>query len=124
MKLLSYVLANGAAIFLSILDQKPVSRCLLCTVSLSQLLYQETHICINLHSLFLLFFSSFDNFILIAYFKQCLQSRRLRGVLKVERYPQRLTHGLLSGWYRFQDFLGHGFFSYMVVETPRKVMEF
>ena len=38
-------------------------------------------------SLFLLFLSSFDNnFVLLGHSKQCLQSRRTRGVLKVERY--------------------------------------
>ena len=47
----------------------------------------------NLHTLFLLFLSSFDSkFILIGHSKQCLQSRRTRSVLKLERYAQRLPH--------------------------------
>ena len=52
-------------------------------------LQQETHIYINLPSLyklFVLFFSSFDNtFILIGHPKHCKQNRRTRGVLKVDR---------------------------------------
>ena len=48
---------------------------------------------INLHTLFLLFLSSFDSkFILIGHSKQCLQSRQTRSVLKLERYAQRLPH--------------------------------
>ena len=47
----------------------------------------------NLHTLFLLVLSLFyNNFILIGHSKQCVQSRRTRGVLKIERYEQRLTH--------------------------------
>ena len=52
----------------------------------------------NLHTLFLLFLSLFhNNFILIGHSKQCVQSRRTRGVLKIERYEQRLTHGICMG---------------------------
>ena len=60
---------------------------------LELILNQETHIYTiyinfhNLHTLFLLFFSLFhNNFILIGHSKQCVQSRRTRGVLKIERY--------------------------------------
>ena len=59
---------------------------------LERTLQHETHIYINLHTLFLLFLSSFDNnFILIGHSKQCVQSRRTRGVLKIERYAEKLT---------------------------------
>ena len=38
------------------------------------------------------YLSSFDNnCILIGHSKHCVQSRRTRGVLKIERYPLRLT---------------------------------
>ena len=51
---------------------------------------------INLHDLntvLLLHLSSLDNdFTLIGLLKQCVQSRGTRGVLKIERYAQRLTH--------------------------------
>ena len=47
---------------------------------------------------FCTFFSSFDeNFILTGHSKQCAQSRRIRSVLKIERYAQRLTHGACMG---------------------------
>ena len=56
-------------------------------------LEQDTHIYINLHTLFVLFLSTFDNnFILFDHSKQCLQSQRTCGVLKIERYTQSLTH--------------------------------
>ena len=55
-------------------------------------LQQETYVYINLHQfayIVLLFLSSFDNnFILIGHSKQCVQSWRTRGVLKIERYTQ------------------------------------
>ena len=52
----------------------------------------------NLHTLLLLFLSLFhNNFILIGHSKQCVQSRRTRGVLKIERYEQRLTHRACMG---------------------------
>ena len=64
-------------------------------------LKQETHIYINSHishPLFLLFLSSFDkSFILIGHSKQRVQSRRTRGILKIERYAQRLTHRVCMG---------------------------
>ena len=71
---------------------------------LELILQQETHIYnnlrqfANLHTLFLLFLSLFhNNFILIGHSKQCVQSRRTRGVLKIERYEQRLTHRACFG---------------------------
>ena len=68
---------------------------------LEQILQQETHIYTtlhNLHILFLLFLSSLDNnFILIGHSKVWVQSRRARGVLKMERYAQRLTHRACMG---------------------------
>ena len=68
---------------------------------LELILQQETHIYNNLHqfaTLFLLFLSLFhNNFILIGHSKQCVQSRRTRGVLKIERYEQRLTHRVYMG---------------------------
>ena len=52
----------------------------------------------NLHRLVLLFLSTLDNnFILIGPSKQWVQSRRARGVLKLERYTQRLTHRACMG---------------------------
>ena len=64
-------------------------------------LQQETHIYTNLHNLqamFVLFLSSIDNtFILIGQSKQCVQSRRTRRVLKIERYAQRLSHRACMG---------------------------
>ena len=60
---------------------------------LELILQQETHIYNNLHTLFLLFLSLLhNNFILIGHSKHCVQSRGTRGVLKIERYEQRLTH--------------------------------
>ena len=65
-------------------------------------LQQETHIYINSHNLgtlFLLFLSSLDNdFILIGHFKQCVQCRTTRGILKIERcgHMEAPTHGLLT----------------------------
>ena len=42
--------------------------------------------------------SSFDNnLIMIGHPKQCVQIRRTRGVLKIERYAQRLTHRACTG---------------------------
>ena len=73
------------------------------TIFLSQLsifrtLLRDTHIYINLHALLLHFLSSFNiNFILIGHSKQGLQSRRTRGILKIERYSQRLTHRACLG---------------------------
>ena len=67
-------------------------------------LQQETHIYINLHQfaqfacIVFAFLSSLDNdFILIGHFKQCVQCRTTRGVLKIERYGQRLTHRACMG---------------------------
>ena len=66
---------------------------------LEPILQRETHILIyinshNLRTLFLLFLPWLDNdFILIGHFKQCVQCRTTRGVLKIERYGQRLTQG-------------------------------
>ena len=65
-------------------------------------LQRETHIYTNLHNLqamFVLFLSSIDNtcFILIGQSKQCVQCRRTRRVLKIERYAQRLSHGACMG---------------------------
>ena len=59
-------------------------------------LQQETHIYTNLDNLhtlfFAFFFSSFDNnFILIDHSKQCVQSRRTRGVLNIGQYTQSLN---------------------------------
>ena len=56
----------------------------------------------DLHTLFLLFLSPFNNnFILIVHSKQCVQSRRTRSVLKIERYAQRLTQEASSySWAR------------------------
>ena len=68
---------------------------------LEQILQQETQIYTtlhNLHILFLLFLPLLDNnFILIGHSKQWVQSRRARGVLKIERYAQRLTHRARMG---------------------------
>ena len=59
----------------------------------SAYIYINLHNLRILHTLFLLFLSSFDDvFILIGHSKQCVQSRRARGILKIERYAQRLTH--------------------------------
>ena len=66
---------------------------------------QETNIYINLRLFaqfacifFLLFMYSFDKtFILIGHCKHCALSRRTRGVLKIERYVQRLTHKAFIG---------------------------
>ena len=59
------------------------------------LIYINSH---NLRTLFLLFLSSLDNeFILIGYFKQRVQCRTTRGVLKIEIYWQRLTHRACMG---------------------------
>ena len=63
-------------------------------------LQQGTHIYINLHSFAqcticmhcfcYIFLSSFGNiFILIGHSKQCMQSRRTRGVLKIEKYTRK-----------------------------------
>ena len=53
--------------------------------------HQETHIYINLRTLFLLFMSLFDNnFILIGYSKQCMQRQRTRGVLHAKVDSERL----------------------------------
>ena len=67
-------------------------------------LQQETDIYINLHQFaqfaYIVFaiLSSLDNeFILIGYFKQRVQSRTTRGVLKIEIYGQRLTHRACMG---------------------------
>ena len=38
-----------------------------------------------------------NNFILIGHSKHCVHSRRTRGVLKIERYEQRLTHRACIG---------------------------
>ena len=47
----------------------------------------------NLQTLLLLFFSSFDNnFIPIVHSNHCVQNRKPRGLLKIVRYSQRLTH--------------------------------
>ena len=71
---------------------------------LKLILQQETRIYNNLHQfaqfayIVLLFLSLFhNNFILIGHSKQCVQSRRTRGVLKIERYEQRLTHRACIG---------------------------
>ena len=57
-------------------------------------LQKETRIYINLHTLFLLILSSFDNnFIMIGHFETVrVQSRRTCGVLKIKRYARRLTY--------------------------------
>ena len=56
-------------------------------------LQRETPIYITLHTLFVLFLSLFNNnCILIGHSKQFVQSGRTRGVLKIERYVQMLTH--------------------------------
>ena len=57
-------------------------------------LHQFTSIRTILRTLFLLFLPWLDNdFILIGHFKQCVQCRTTLGVLKIERYGQRLTQG-------------------------------
>ena len=66
---------------------------------ISQLTFTTIYINLhNLHTLFLLFLSLFhNNFVLIGHFKQCVQSRKTCGVLKIERYGQRLTHRACMG---------------------------
>ena len=97
------------------LTRSPWIGASMCTLSLSQplpvsfyfwnqpfsrrltftLIYINSH---NLRTLFLLFLSSLDNeFILIGYFKQRVQCRTTRGVLKIEIYWQRLTHRACMG---------------------------
>ena len=91
-------------------DRSPLVGASICSRSMSQPLrvsfyfYNEplsrrlafTSIYINLHDLntvLLLYLSSLDkDFTLIGLLKQCLQSRGTSGVLKKERYEQRLTH--------------------------------
>ena len=52
----------------------------------------------NLHTLFMPFLSWFDNnVILIGHSNQCVQNRRTRGVPKIERFGQRLTHRACMG---------------------------
>ena len=64
---------------------------------LELILQQETHIYNNLHQ-FALFLSLFhNNVILIGHSKQCVHSRRTRGVLKIERYEQSLTYRACMG---------------------------
>ena len=51
-----------------------------------------------MHCFCFFFLSSLDNdFIFIGHFKQCVQCRTTRGVLKIERYGQRLTHRACMG---------------------------
>ena len=62
------------------------------------ILQLEPYIYINLHTLYLLFLSSLDDdFILIGHFKQYVECRTTRGVLKIERYARRLTHRACMG---------------------------
>ena len=63
-------------------------------------LQQKTRIYINwhyLHTLFLLFLSSLDNYFLLGHLKQCVQSWRTSSVPKIERYGKRLTHRACMG---------------------------
>ena len=59
---------------------------------LERTLEQETRI-YDLNTVLLLYLSSLENdFTLIGLLKQCVQSRGTRGVLKIERYAESLTH--------------------------------
>ena len=65
------------------------------TLEVETRIYINLH---NLHTLFVVFLSLSDvSFILVGHSKQCVRRRRTRGVLKIERYAQRLTYRACMG---------------------------